>query len=259
MADRFGDVTAELGDDLVAEVEIHRPPNNFFDANLIRSLADAYEHLAAGECRAIVLCSEGKHFCAGADFHGQSDAEALPEEGAASLYDEAVRLFAAPLPVVAAVQGAAIGGGLGVACSADFRVAAPEARFAANFARLGFHQGFGLSVTLPPVVGQQFALELLYTGRRIGGEEAHRRGLADRLAPLAEVRSDARALAAEIAGSAPLAVRSIRQTMRGHLAGQVAEITRREDAEQIRLRSTDDFAEGTRASLERREPRFAGR
>lgn len=259
MAQQFGDVSVDLGDDSVAEVEIHRPPNNFFDAILIRSLADAYEELAAGACRAIVLCSEGKHFCAGADFHGESDAHALPEEGAASLYHEAVRLFRAPLPVVAAVQGAAIGGGLGVACSADFRVVAPEARFAANFSRLGFHPGFGLSVTLPPIVGQQFALEMFYTGRRITGEEAHAKGLADRLVDLDRVRSEARSLAAEIAGSAPLAVRSIRQTMRGHLADDVARITAHEDAEQVRLRTTEDFVEGTRASLERRPPAFKGR
>lgn len=256
---QFGDVSAELGDDLVAEVEIHRPPNNFFDAGLIRNMADAYEYLQDGPCRAVVLCSEGKHFCAGADFHGESDAEALPEEGAADLYHEAVRLFRAELPVVAAVQGAAIGGGLGVACSADFRVAAHEARFAANFSRLGFHQGFGLSVTLPAVVGNQRALELLYTGRRITGEEAFRMGLADRLVDLAEVRAGARQLAGEIAAAAPLAVRSIRRTMRGHLADEVARITRHEDAQQSELRSTADFAEGTRASLERREPVFQGR
>jgi enoyl-CoA hydratase/carnithine racemase len=256
---QFGDVTVGLGDDLVAEVEIHRPPNNFFDARLIRNLADAYEHLQAGPCRAIVLCSEGKHFCAGADFHGESDAEALPEAGAADLYHEAVRLFRAELPVVAAIQGAAIGGGLGVACSADFRVAADEARFAANFSRLGFHQGFGLSVTLPAIVGNQRAIELLYTGRRITGEEAHRIGLADRLVALAEVRSAARTLAGEIAAAAPLAVRSIRRTMRGHLADEVAQVTRHEDSEQSKLRSTADFAEGTQASLERREPVFEGR
>jgi 2-(1,2-epoxy-1,2-dihydrophenyl)acetyl-CoA isomerase len=255
----FGDVTVDLGDDLVAEVEIHRPPNNFFDANLIRDIADAYEHLAAGTCRAIVLCSEGKHFCAGADFHGESDAEALPESGAASLYHEAVRLFRAPLPVVAAVQGAAVGGGLGVACSADFRVAAEEARFAANFSRLGFHQGFGLSVTLPYIVGNQYALELLYTGRRISGADAVGHGLADRLSSAGEVRADARALAREIAGSAPLAVRSIRQTMRGHLADEIARVTAIEDEEQKRLRATADFAEGTKASLERRDPAFTGR
>lgn len=255
---RFGDVSVELGDDLVGEVEIHRPPNNFFDARLIRSLADAYEHLQAGPCRAILLCSEGKHFCAGADFHGESDAEALPEEGAADLYSEAVRLFRAELPVVAAVQGAAIGGGLGVACSADFRVAAPEARFAANFSRLGFHQGFGLSVTLPAIVGNQAAMELLYTGRRINGEDAQRYGLCDRLVPLDQLRAAARDLAREIASAAPLAVRSIRRTMRGHLAEEVARITRHEDEEQKRLRGTTDFAEGTKASLERREPRFTG-
>jgi 2-(1,2-epoxy-1,2-dihydrophenyl)acetyl-CoA isomerase len=256
---RYGDVTASLGSDHVAEVEIHRPPNNFFDVALIRSLADAYADLDKETgCRAIVLCAEGKHFCAGADFNRESDAEIIPEEGAASLYQEAVRLFRSEVPVVAAVQGAAVGGGLGLACSADFRVGAPEARWAANFARLGFHQGFGLSATLPGIVGQQKALELLYTGRRVRGEEALEIGLCDRLVPLGEVRSAARALAGEIAASAPLAVRSIRRTMRGHLADEVARVTDREDAEQIRLRSTADFAEGTRASFERREPDFTG-
>jgi 2-(1,2-epoxy-1,2-dihydrophenyl)acetyl-CoA isomerase len=261
VADRFGDVTVQVGSDFVAEVEIHRPPNNFFDIALIRSLADVYEHLGSSrDCRAIVLCSEGKHFCAGADFHGQSDAESIPETGAAGLYQEAVRLFRAELPVVAAVQGAAVGGGLGLACSADFRVAGPEARFAANFARLGFHQGFGLSVTLPLILGHQAALELLYTGRRVPGEEAAALGLCDRLAESTEaVRAEARALAADIAASAPLATRAIRRTMRGHLADQVAKITEREDAEQIALRSTEDFAEGTKASLERRDPVFRGR
>jgi enoyl-CoA hydratase/carnithine racemase len=259
MEARYGDVSVTLGSDHVAEVEIHRPPNNFFDVSLIRNLADAYSTLDEElECRAVVLCAEGKHFCAGADFNRQSDAQALPEEGAASLYAEAVRLFRSEVPVVAAVQGAAIGGGLGLACSADFRVAAPEARFAANFARLGFHQGFGLSVTLPLVVGQQRALELLYTGRRVPGEEALDMGLCDRLAPFDQVRAEARGLAGEIAASAPLAVRSIRQTLRGHLADEVARVTEREDAEQIRLRTTSDFAEGTRASFERREPNFTG-
>ncbi len=260
VARRYGDVTVEIGADFVAEVEIHRPPNNFFDAALIRSLADAYEALdAAGACRAIVLCAEGRHFCAGADFNAESSAEAVPEEGAAGLYREAVRLFRTGLPVVAAVHGAAVGGGLGLACSADFRVAARESRFSANFARLGFHHGFGLTITLPAIVGNQHALEMLYTGRRVPGEEAAVIGLCDRLVPLADVRAAARDLAGEIAASAPLAVRSIRRTMRSHLADEVAAATDREDAEQVRLRPTADFAEGIRASFERRAPRFAGR
>jgi len=259
----FGDVTLEVGDDHVGMVEIHRPPNNFFDVTLIRSIADAYDAADADDgCRALVLCSEGRHFCAGADFSGGSRATPVATSGASGareLYAEAVRLFEAKTPVVAAVQGAAIGGGLGVACSADFRVGSDASRFAANFARLGFHHGFGLTVTLPPLVGQQRALELLYTGRRVGGVEAAQVGLLDLLVEPDVLRDEARAFAADIALSAPLAVRSIRETMRGDLAERVRAATAREDAEQAWLRKTEDWVEGVRASAERREPRFEGR
>jgi enoyl-CoA hydratase/carnithine racemase len=99
------------------------------------------------------------------------------------------------LPVVAAVQGAAIGGGLGLAMAADLRVASPESRFAANFSLLGFHHGFGLTVTLPLAVGHQAALDLLYTGRRIDGTTAHRLGLCDTLVPPDQLRARATELA----------------------------------------------------------------
>lgn len=259
---RPGDSAIAVTVGRVATVELRRPPANYFDLALLRELADAYQRLDGDPgCRAIVLCSQGKHFCAGADL---SDMAAAADAGRpagriSALYSEAVRLFETGIPVVAAVQGAAIGGGLGLACSADFRVAAPEARFAANFALLGFHQGFGLSVTLPAIIGQQRSLEMLYTGRRLAGQEALRIGLCDRLAPAADLRSAAHELAAEIAGSAPLAVRSIRETMRGQLAGLVRAATVREAAEQERLRQTADWREGVRATAERRPPRFEGR
>jgi 2-(1,2-epoxy-1,2-dihydrophenyl)acetyl-CoA isomerase len=256
----FGDVRTWVGDDLVATAEIARPPDNFFDVELIASLAEAYAWLdGQAGARAVVLCSEGKHFCAGADFTGRTEQARPGAGGARQLYVEAVRLFAAELPVVAAVQGAAVGGGLGLACSADFRVASPQTRFHANFARLGLHHGFGLTVTLPPIVGQQRALDLLFTGRRVGGEEAARIGLADRLADPADLRDAAHQLAAEIAAAGPLAVRSIRATMRVGLADRVREATDHEVAEQERLQRTADFAEGIRASAERRVPRFEGR
>ena len=105
-----------------------------------------------------------------------------------------MRLFRTRKPIVAAIQGAAIGGGLGVAMAADFRIAAPEARFSANFARLGFHHGFGLSVTLPAAVGGQHAAELLYTGRRITGDDAVAIGLVDRVVPLDRLDGDRRRL-----------------------------------------------------------------
>ncbi len=259
---KFGDVTVGVHDDHVAVAEIGRPPDNFFDADLIGSLADAYEWAQTqARARAVVLCSAGKHFCAGADFSGRSRQadQGLAGDGAEALYDQAARLFQARLPVVAAVQGAAVGGGLGLACSADFRVASPAARFCANFARLGLHHGFGLSVTLSAIVGQQNATLMLYTGRRVDGAEAFRLGLADLLVDPADLRAAAQGLAAEIAASAPLAVRSIRVTQRAGLAERVREAMAAELAEQGRLWQTADFAEGVRASAERRLPRFEGR
>ena len=237
----------------MAIVEFSRPPHNYFDAALIGAIADAYERLDDDPaCGAIVICSAGRHFCAGADFATENPA-------GDDLYVQAVRLFAARTPVVAAVQGAAIGGGLGVALSADFRVATPASRFSANFARLGIHHGFGLTVTLPLVVGNQRALELLYTGTRLGGEQAHAIGLCDRLAEDDRLRETAIAFAAEIASSAPLAIRAIRATMRGDLAERVRLATAHEAAEQFKLFATEDFREGVAATAARREAEFKGR
>lgn len=260
----FGDLLVTVDDDHVATAEIRRPPNNFFSLGLIESMVEAIRALDDDPaCRAIVLCSEGKHFCAGADFAGGGsvleettrNADGSPRH----LYDAAVDLFSTRTPVVAAIQGAAVGGGLGVACFPDFRFAAPEARFTANFSRLGFHHGFGLTATLPPLVGRQKALDLLYTGRRIAGKEACAIGLVDRLVPLEDLRREAHEFAAEIAGSAPLAVGSIRQTMRGDLARQIKIATDREKVEQDWLRATDDWKEGVAAMAARRTPDFRGR
>ncbi|MEC9370296.1 MAG: enoyl-CoA hydratase-related protein, partial [Pseudomonadota bacterium] len=131
-------------------------------------------------------------------------------------------------------------------------------RFSANFARLAFHQGFGLSVTLPRLVGETQASLLLLTGRRVSGADAVAIGLADQLVPQGEVRAAAQALAAEVASSGPLAVQSIRATLRGGLAEAVVKATEHELAEQSRLRKTQDFGEGIKAMSERRPPVFTG-
>jgi 2-(1,2-epoxy-1,2-dihydrophenyl)acetyl-CoA isomerase len=254
-------IRVEVSADHVATVEFERGPRNHFDTALIAGLADTFERLDADvDARAIVLCSSGRHFCAGADLPGSlSGSEpAVGGSTTGSLYEQAVRLFAARTPVVAAVQGAAVGGGLGLALVADFRVAGPSTRFIANFSRLGLHQGFGITVTLPAVVGTQRAQEMLYTGRAVAGEEAARLGLCDRLADDDAVRSTAHAFAAEIAASAPLAVVAIRHTLRGDLADRVRAATEQEQAEQIKLAATADFVEGVAATAERREPRFTG-
>jgi enoyl-CoA hydratase/carnithine racemase len=258
VASTYGDVGVCVGDDHVAEVELRRPPENFFDQALIACVADALEALdAEPACRVVLLCAEGRHFCAGADFRSPGgDARG---DSSRHLYDEALRLFRTRKPLVAVVQGAAVGGGLGLALAADFRVAAPEARFAANFARLGFHHGFALGETLPRLVGPQRAAELLYTGRRVKGDEADAMGLCDRLVPLPDLRPAARAFALEIARSAPLAVVSIRETLRAGLAERAAAAMARERREQERLQGTADFREGVAAMAARRLPAFRGR
>jgi enoyl-CoA hydratase/carnithine racemase len=239
----------------VATIEIHRPPHNWFDIAVMTALADAVLGVDDDpECRAVVLCSEGKNFCAGADLKGSDLLDATT-----TLYEQAARLFSNRKPIVAAVQGAAVGGGLGLSLAADFRVASPETRFSCNFAKLGFHQGFGISATLPAVVGQQHALELMYTAADVRGNDALRIGLADRVVAADELRSAAHEFASEIASSAPLALLSIRETMRGGLADQVRAATAREHQEQQRLRETADFQEGITAVAERRAPNFTGR
>ena len=260
----YTDIAVTL-DGHVMTVEIQRPPQNFFDHSLIGQIADAFQEADDDDdCRAIVLCSQGKHFCAGANFGSGKDDESgsadFTEEGFRNttgiLYRNAARLFANTKPVVGAIQGAAIGGGLGLALVPDFRVACPEARFAANFVKLGIHQGFGISVTLPRIIGQQAAAMMLLTGRRIGGEEAHRMGLVDVLTDQASLRDEATALAREIAENAPLAVKSVRATLRADLAKEVATATEHELSEQQWLRATEDAQEGIRSVAERRPGNF---
>ncbi|HLI67957.1 MAG TPA: enoyl-CoA hydratase/isomerase family protein [Caulobacteraceae bacterium] len=262
MKSKYGDVSVAL-DGHVALVEVDRPPNNHVSVDLMRDLADALVDLdEEKDCRSIVLATAGRVFCGGADLvTPQSAAQSGVSDAAVSgnpLYDEAVRLFSNKKPIVAAVQGAAVGAGLGLALVADFRIAAPEARFAANFVKLGFHPGFGLSHTLPRLIGLQKAALMMQTGRRVPGEEAVAIGLADDLVPLDELRPAALRLAREIAENAPLAVQSTRATLRKGLAEAVRAMTDHEFVEQSWLRKTADYREGVRAVSERRPGAFVG-
>lgn len=251
----------------MATVEIQRPPLNHFDESLITQIADALQELDENQaCRAVVLCSQGKAFCAGADFGaGQDDGggngdftEERIQNTTGKLYQAGTRLFTTQKPIIGAIQGAAIGGGLGLALVCDFRVATPAARFAANFVKLGIHQGFGISVTLPRLVGQQAASRMLLTGRRLSGAEALQIGLVDQLVDHDELRPAAIALAQEMTENAPLAVASVRATLRAGLAEAVRAATQHEQAEQHRLRATNDAEEGIQAVAERRPGNFTG-
>lgn len=260
----FKDIGVDLKD-MVATIEIRRAPHNFFDIALIREIADACEALDKDTaCRAVVLAAQGTAFCAGAKLGDGADVQDVLVKKAqagqtAHLYIEAVRLFRTQKPIVGAIHGAAVGGGLGLALVPDLRVTCPEARFVANFTRLGFHPGFGLTVTLPELIGPSKAALMFYTSRRITGEEACKMGLADVLVPQDQVRAAAQKLAAEIAECSPLGAIATRATVRTGLADRIRAATDIELEKQMRLRQTADFKEGVNAVNERRLPKFVGR
>jgi enoyl-CoA hydratase/carnithine racemase len=257
--ENFGDVRLQQCGH-VTVVELARPPYNFFSNDFLQSLAEAFEYLdTVDECRAIVLAAQGRAFCAGADFQAGDKGGLFsrhPEHGAEQLYACALRLFRTRKPVVAAVHGAAVGGGLGLALVADFRVICDDTRFSANFVKLGVHAGFGITHVLPRIVGEQNAALMLYTGRRVGPQESMEIGLGDVLASRDTIREESIRLAAEIAEAAPLAVESTRETLRIGLADAVERQLEREFAEQMRLAETADHLEGIRAVSERRPGSF---
>lgn len=242
----------EQFEDGIAILTLSRPPHNFFDAGLIGRLADAVERCdRMSTVRAIVLRSDQKSFCAGADFGGGKQLDA------AALYRQAARIAARRKPMVAAVKGAAIGGGFGVAMAADMRVGCAEARLQANFTRIGISPGFGLSFTLPRIAGQQVALDLLLTARRVQGEEARQLGLLDRLVAADEVDVQARDLALTLAANSPAALVATRALLLDDYAARFAAAVTRELECQTALFALPDFPEGVQAAAERRPPRFA--
>jgi enoyl-CoA hydratase/carnithine racemase len=258
MKSAFGDHVKVAIDGHVAVLTIDRPPHNHVSVEFMRDLADAFDAIdAETELRCSVLQAEGKNFCAGADLVSREDQGGLGSVN--PLYDEAVRLFSVKKPIVAAVQGAAVGAGLGLAVMADFRIASPDARFASNFVKLGFHPGFGLTYTLPRLIGTAKAELMCLTARRVKADAALAWGRADEVVPLEELRAAALRLAKEIAENAPLAIVATRKTMRGDMAAAVRAQTDKEAAEQAWLRNTEDFREGVRSVAERRVGNFVGR
>ena len=193
-----------------------------------------------------MLCAEGKHFCAGADFGSRGpDGVSRGTKRGRHLYKEAQRLWRTGKPIVAAVHGAAVGAGVGLAVMADFRVTCPEARFSTNFTRLGFHPGFGLTATLPRLIGAQKAALLMYTGRRTD----RRGGAGDRPGGLLRAAGPGAAKARRSRPRSPSRHRwrSLRRGKRCDVAWPRRwPATEREYEEQDWLRNTEDFREGSR-------------
>lgn len=244
----------------VALLQFSNPPHNYATIALMRLIADRLDELGRDrQIRTIVLTSRGKTFCAGADLVSANGFGGASSDPLREFYDQVLRVYAAPKPIVAAVQGAAIGAGLGLAVAADFRVVSPEARFAANFTKLGFHPGFALTHTLPRLLGPVRAAEMFMTATRYSAEQCAGWGLYDRLVDADQLQAAALQFAAEIAENAPLALLATRATLRAGLQEQVTSAIAEEHRQQLLLQPTEDFAEGIRAVTERRPGVFKGR
>lgn len=250
----------------VGEITLNRPENrNAMTADVLAGLAAAVERARCDPAlRCVIVTGRGRSFCAGADFRARRE-EALegpagaPHERAYQTYVPFLSLLDLEVPTVAAMQGHAIGGGLGLALVCDLRVANQSARYGANFVRLGLHPGMANTYLLPRLMGVPNAVELLLTGRIVDGAEAARRGLVHYAVPEAEVLAKARALAVEIASAAPLAVRWTKRSLYEGLAWEPRTAARREALLQSRSFETEDFREGVAALLAKREPAFKGR
>ncbi|WP_120003321.1 enoyl-CoA hydratase/isomerase family protein [Nesterenkonia muleiensis] len=243
----------------VGNICIESPPNNFFTPEIIRDIVNqCYEiEKKSPWCIAIVISSVGKNFCAGMDMstiNSVRDRYTFAE----SVYREASRLFGLTVPLIAVVQGAAVGGGMGLACACDFRVATHDARFVPNFTKLGIHPGFALSRRLPQIIGERKATDVLMRSVTMSSQEAADIGLVDVLVEK-DLGEGAMTIVRSFGELAPLAVRAVKGSMNRKLRSDLEATLRYELLEQNRLWATADATEGIQAFRDRRLPRFEGR
>jgi enoyl-CoA hydratase/carnithine racemase len=251
-------------DDDVGILTLDRPDQR---NSMTPELLDAFAGVAARAradtaARCLVVTGTGSAFSAGADLRSslqRTDGERAPHERSYAMYEPFLSLLDVAVPVIGALNGHAIGGGFGLALVCDLRIGALEAKYGANFVRLGLAPGMAISYLLPALIGAARASELLLTGRLVDGREAERLGILNRAVPAAEVMAEAMALAREIAAAAPQAVRATKRAIRRGLATAARDAARLESYAQAETLATEDAREGIAALLEKRPPRFTGR
>jgi len=237
--------------------------------SMTAELLDAFAERVVDVCadphlRCLVVTGTGSCFSSGADFKAQIqrqdvDRPRLPHEASYAMYTSFLSLLDVEVPVIAALNGHAVGGGFGLALLCDIRIGNVASKYGANFTRIGLHPGLGIAYLLPRLIGVSNASELLYTGRLVDGAEALRLGILSRAVAADEVLPTALGLAREIARAAPLAVRTTKATLRQHMDSDVRSAAQREAFAQAATVQTEDFKEGMGALLAKREPSFTGR
>ena len=252
--------------DQIARITLNRPENrNSMTEDVLEGLGASIEEVKRDtDVRCLVITGSGKSFCAGADFRAQvqrdgDDAHRLPNERSLAMYAPFLSVLDVEVPVIGALNGHAIGGGLGLALVCDLRVANREAKYGANFVRLGLHPGMATTYLLPRLVGVPRGVELLLTGRIVTGAEAAEIGLANHAVAPEQVLGRSLEIAREIATAAPIAVRWAKRSIYRNLAWDAQTAAEHEAHAQSRTIETDDSKEGIRALLEKRPANFKNR
>ncbi len=246
----------------IALVTLNRPgTRNSMTAELLDAFHATVEKVQRERSiRCVIITGSGPNFCAGADFNSTvGDGDGLPHENFLALYKPFLAVADIEVPVIAALNGHAIGGGFGLALICDLRVANMQSKYGANFTRLGFHSGMAVTYMLPRLIGLPRANELLLTGRLVSGARAADLGIMNYAEDPTEVLPRAEKLAREIAAGAPAAVRLMKRSIYRDLEWN-PRVTAELDAHlQSRTYEMADAREGVAALLEKRDPVFRGR
>jgi methylglutaconyl-CoA hydratase len=256
--------TIQLSSDAgIATITLKRPEKrNAISFTLVEELQAALHEVESSSAQVVILTGAGKAFCAGMDLDelkgllGRTHAENVKDS--LRMADLFRGLYDFPLPTIAAVNGAAIAGGTGIATMCDFTLAVPNVKFGYTEVRIGFVPAIVSSI-LVWQVGHKIARDLLLTGRTFDAEEAHRFGLVNEVAEPDQLMRRAQELAAELMQSSPSSLRATKKLINSFIAPQLDQQIAAAVQDNARIRATEDFREGISSFLERRKPRWSGK
>jgi methylglutaconyl-CoA hydratase len=250
-------------DNSIATITLNRPDKrNAMSHSLIAELQNAFDEVERSDAQVLMLTGAGKSFCAGADleelksFLDKSHEENLKDsEQIAKMFR---KLYDLPKPTIAAVNGAAVAGGAGLATMCDFTIAAPNAKFAYTEARIGFIPAV-VSTVLVWQVGHKIARDLLLTGRQFDANEAHRLGLVTQVVESDELMTRVKDLATQLMANSPSSLRATKKLLNGFISAELDTQIAHAIEANAGIRSTADFREGITSFLEKRKPVWSGK
>jgi methylglutaconyl-CoA hydratase len=248
--------------DGIGTITLNRPEKrNAISFHLLDELMAALDETEKSDARILLLTGAGKAFCAGMDLDelkslaGKTHHENVQDStNMARIFR---RLYEFPLPTIAAVNGAAIAGGTGLATMCDFTLAGPEAKFGYTEVRIGFVPAIVSSI-LVWQVGHKVARDLLLTGRLFDASEAFRYGLVNEVVEAGKLMDRARELAMQLMENSPTSMSATKRLINGFISAQLDEQIAEAIEENARIRTTADFREGITSFLEKRKPRWTG-